>query len=549
MADATRKALLGQFYTSRALADCMVAMASPTASRVLEPSCGPGVFLEALAARGYEDITGIDIDPDNVAAAAARMAGHPGVRVRLGDFLATDPADTYDLIIGNPPYVHWNRLDPRIRERVRRDPFWTPLVNGEWDLLYLFIAWAVRLLRDGGECIFIVPYNWFTATYAASLRRYLTEQGQFVRILHFGEFKLFADAYPNCVIVQYRKGHLNPAPPIWVGDFSGRRGGVEACLAPLQERLPTRHEADATYDVVDGEWRFFTMPQLDAQEIWYLAGPEARRRAEEVERGCAGGVLGDIADVGVGLVSGCDAAFALTRADMEALPEAERAQCIQCVKAAHCRRYTIAGSAPFLFPTAADDAALAAQSPVTHAHLARHRSALEARYLAKRTKWYEWATVRNLALFARVRDAGKIFIPSIDRAPRPRFGYTEAPVLGAGDVVCIAPRADTREDVRYLLAWLNSAAVADWYVVKGSRTGQRARYTQSYLARVPTPAIDWSDPSEVASHTAIVEHVRRRIVATDTAAQHDLERAIDHAFARLLEGRRDGTPVAHTPTS
>lgn len=68
------------------------------ADLVIEPSCGRGVFLQAIP----EDVPalGVEIDPA-LAADAVRLTGR---RVLVGDFCAVElPRPT--VIVGNPPFV------------------------------------------------------------------------------------------------------------------------------------------------------------------------------------------------------------------------------------------------------------------------------------------------------------------------------------------------------------------------------------------------------------------------------------------------------------
>jgi predicted O-methyltransferase YrrM len=71
---------------------------------ILEPGCGTGLFLslmpEALA--GKTSLTGVEADP-----ITARIAQRlfPDAWIRAEDFTKARLAETFDLAIGNPPYV------------------------------------------------------------------------------------------------------------------------------------------------------------------------------------------------------------------------------------------------------------------------------------------------------------------------------------------------------------------------------------------------------------------------------------------------------------
>src|SRR5262249_50552894 len=89
------RADLGQVLTPPPVADLVLSLALdgfPPAARVLDPSCGDGVFLARAAARGVR-AAGIEIDP--ALAAAAAVHGD----VRCGDFFAETPGE-HDVIVG-----------------------------------------------------------------------------------------------------------------------------------------------------------------------------------------------------------------------------------------------------------------------------------------------------------------------------------------------------------------------------------------------------------------------------------------------------------------
>lgn len=536
----SHKVSLGQFYTSAPVADLMVSLTGKeTSARVLEPSCGPGAFLTALARAGFGDLTGVDLDPANVA--AARSAA-PGARIVEGDFLRFEDREGFDLVIGNPPYVRWGNLDASTRAELLTSPRWSGLANGQWDLLYAFMVHALSLLRAGGELIFIVPANWMASTYAASLRRHLRGQGGFEALIHFSEFKLFADCYPNCLILRYRKG-ADPAR-LWVAEYTGRRGEVEQVLAGLQAPLEElRRSGDQEIERREGPWHVFTAPQFVPDEPWFLIPAPERARAEANERMCRGAVLGDHADIGVGVVSGRDVAYELTPGELAEVPDAERRLVRGFVKAGNCTRYRVEGATTMLFPEGLSELELRASAPWTAARLEGDREQLEARYRSASRPWFAWATIRNMPLLERTRGLGKIFVPGRDRSSRPRFAYTEQDLMGAGDTVMIAPRAGAREDVRFLLAWLNSARVATWYRHNGARMGERARYTPPFLAAIPFPAIDWDDPLEAGVHERVSALAGRRAGTKEGSEAEAIEEGIEEELDRL-EAHRKGTPAA-----
>jgi len=524
---ARRKVQLGQFYTSRPIADFMVGLAdAPTpATRALEPGIGAGVFLDALLDAGFNRPVGFDLDEGNVQAAHDRLGDL--AQVTHSDFLDVPAAGAYDLVVGNPPYVAWGNLDDATRRRLLEDPFWAPLSNGQWDLLYAFIIWGAQQLRPGGQLIYIVPFNWFNSTYAATLRGHLAKEGQFEDLIHFGEFKLFADCYPNCLIFSWRKG-AQPSRP-FVVEYDGAKGPVQPVIDQLTQVYSRRTHA-AGYRHTDGLWSAFTQPQPKAGELWYLADDATRERIDRLESACDRQTLAGAAQIAVGMVSGRDSAYLIDPDSSH--NEQEREAIAQVVKARSLRPFAVGATQPMIFADhITDEATLRCQLPVLHAHLSGHREALEGRYLSAGKQWWQWATVRNLEA---VRDAKRsvIWVPCIDRSPVIRAARSQPGLLAGGDVLAIIAHPGLPEDDRYLLGWLNSSAVNDWYRVKGSRTGRRIRYTQAYMQHVPLRRINFDDPAQVSCHDRICDAVSE---AESGAINEQQARArIDQQVAALL---------------
>lgn len=529
----SKKVRLGQFYTSESVTEFMVTLSSKSRdARVLEAGYGEGAFLESLLNAGYRDLVGYDIDPVNQRAVQAKYGAT--VDARLQNYLLSPREEHYDLIIGNPPYVQWNNIDQETRSLLQEQPFWKQYSNGEWDLLYAFIIWSVEKLAADGELVFIVPYNWFNATYAASLRRYLAERGHFEALLHFSEYKLFADCAPNAIIFKYRKGDQPRFPYIKVAEFAGRRGATPDLIASARAGL-AELPGDEPAERQEGDWSFFTNQHLPADDVWYLATPSQEQQVRELEAATRGKVLSEFLDVAVGVVSGYDQAFALTEAQAQDLPAGERSLVERLVKARGCARYGTADSESFLFTESVhDEDELRTRYPAVYAHLMRYRESLEARYQQKR-EWWQWATIRNIVLFRQQASQPKIFVPGIDRSRVARFALSSAPVLGSGDVICVAAKKDLAESMLYVLGWLNSSTVNTWYGIKGSRTGHRTRYTQAYVSRIPYRPIDFGEPEEVLLHDRVVAASARALAAfAGTPERTQAEDEVDQAVETLL---------------
>ncbi|MGH8998890.1 MAG: hypothetical protein ACRDY7_05810 [Acidimicrobiia bacterium] len=169
----------GAYYTPSVAATVLAGFAlDGGARRILEPSMGEGVFVDALAVegrrRGVEpDVWGVEIDPAAHAATVAR-GGLPPERARCADFLAVRPFPV-DAVVGNPPFVRLRHLPaPQARRAaavaegalgVAMDPsgsVWMP-----------FVLHATRFLARRGRLALVLPYDATYVRYARPLWRHL----------------------------------------------------------------------------------------------------------------------------------------------------------------------------------------------------------------------------------------------------------------------------------------------------------------------------------------------------------------------------------------
>jgi adenine-specific DNA-methyltransferase len=179
---------LGQFFTPPHIVTEMVNLIENNGV-IIEPSCGPGAFLEQLP----QCTIGIELDPS---------LAHPNAII-MDFFDCTVQADT---IIGNPPYVRYQDIHPVTHPKLPNG------FDNRSNLYLFFIEHSMNLLKDNGELIFIVPRDFIKTTSALQLNERLFNNGGFTYWHEFGDEKVFADASPNVAIFRWVKGGTHTIP-------------------------------------------------------------------------------------------------------------------------------------------------------------------------------------------------------------------------------------------------------------------------------------------------------------------------------------------------
>jgi len=198
---------LGAFYSPQQLVEPMVAWALTRADqKVLDPSCGDGVFLETAARRlqhlgaSPERIASllraVDLNPDAVRVTRYRLGfelGLPFDNVQVDSFFALPPPgvlfgspEEVDVVIGNPPYIRYQEFSGIARrDALERAAYAGVKLNRLASSWAHFVAHAAGFLRPGGRLALILPAELIHATYAAPLRKHLRRLFKEVHVVSF----------------------------------------------------------------------------------------------------------------------------------------------------------------------------------------------------------------------------------------------------------------------------------------------------------------------------------------------------------------------------
>ena len=213
--DSSEQKLRGAYYTPLQLANAMVNLvASQNITNVLEPSCGDGVFLDSLASlnliNDIPNITAVEIEPDEAAKVGNNYKDKVNVHVLNEDFLGfyqrVYGKETYDLILGNPPYIRYQYLTEEQREiqssiLTSHGMKSNKLINA-W---VAFLVACVQLLSENGKIAFVIPAEILQVVYAEDLRLFLSNQLSKITLLTFEQL-VFPDIEQEILVFIGEKG-------------------------------------------------------------------------------------------------------------------------------------------------------------------------------------------------------------------------------------------------------------------------------------------------------------------------------------------------------
>lgn len=301
----------GAFFTPDRVAEFVTRWAVRTSSDVvLEPSCGEAAFLVQAARRlrslradpgaSYDSIQlfGVELH-DASARTAKRLVESEGEQVSIttSDFFLVEPANRFDVVIGNPPYVRYQEFAGPARERSR-----SAAIRAGVNLTALASSWAAftvhaaLFLKTGGRMGLVLPAELLSVNYAAQVRRFLMETFREVSIVLFEE-RVFPGVLEEVVLLLadgYKVGSANHAsifqvrnPDQLASDLSGYRWTPSAPDAKWTPSL-LASDAHAAYEGVVGSvaftgletWGDTTLGMVTGNNKFFTLSPERFRQLE-----------------------------------------------------------------------------------------------------------------------------------------------------------------------------------------------------------------------------------------------------------------------------
>lgn len=302
--DSSVQKLRGAYYTPLPLAEMMVRLfANRTdCKNVLEPSCGDGVFLDALIKAGcinrYASVDAVEIDEAEARKVEARMKSYKNVKVINKDFFdfykANGEFAQYDLILGNPPYIRYQYLEENQRELMSdilmsQGMKANKLVN-TW---VGFIVSCVKLLRKNGIIAFVVPAEIMQVAYAEDLRLFLSDNLSKITLITFEEL-----VFPN----------IEQEIIVFIGEKGDEEKGIRI--------VELNNLGDLELFDIDANG-FQKLQHVHEKWTKYFTGVEENALVKQIREDKRFQKLSDIALINIGITTGNNKYFSAKRETVE----------------------------------------------------------------------------------------------------------------------------------------------------------------------------------------------------------------------------------------
>lgn len=260
----------------------------PTPVDFGDPALGNGIFFATLKqlvpAQSIRSAIGVEL---NAARASTVRAKWDDLYVHRGDFVEDRPAAPRSLIVANPPYLRFQKLDRQraIRWSERLGRALNITIDGRSDLYVYFVLAAHAWMQDGAVACWILPTEFMSSHYGAALREYLTTRVTLLRLHTFDrDDPIFENAKVTSVVVLLRNDLPEPENEVLVSS-----GGLLS--NPSSRKL-------------------IGLSTLRRARRWSLTSPTRRSLAQRSRS--EHGLVGDLFRTGRGIATGANSWFLLS---------------------------------------------------------------------------------------------------------------------------------------------------------------------------------------------------------------------------------------------
>ena len=520
----------------------------PDALTILDPACGDGQLLQALAERVTNrptTLVGFETDAAAVLAAKARLASESNrmIDIRNEDFLdfalrQTNPG--FDIVIANPPYVRTQVLG-QLRSKQLASQFG---LHGRVDLYQAFLFALTKVLKEGGWLGALTSNRFLYTQAGQSTRNLLATRYQIHELFDLGDTRLFEATVLPAVFVAQRsmadQAHQcqnNRLSPKFVrverSPGKARPGTTKPTTTDLLSEIESRLGESSTRLVCQGREYLAESGglKINGGAPWCLESTSNQQWLNHVIRKKRWSI-GDIAKVKVGIKTTADHVF--IRNDWQQLPVAARPEeelLRPLLTHQAARRWSgLPAVVRVLYPYENQRA----RTPIDLKHFPRgqvylnqFRQRLAARkYLMNAGRcWFEiWVPHRPADW-----SVPKVVWPDISKEPK--FFLDRDGCIVNGDCYWIKLKPGQPEEWLYLiLAVANSQLALKFYDYRfhNKLYGQRRRFMSQYVKQFPLP-----DPDRSVSQTIIArvkQLLRDNEQSTRESVEAELEELVHQAF-------------------
>ena len=435
----------------------------------------------------------------------------------------------FDIIIGNPPYVAFQRMEVETKKALQNLKYKTFENTG--DIYAIFYERGQQLLRDRGILSFITSRQWMQASYGKSLRKFLATDTNPIQLIDFGQAKIFegATVFVNILLFEKRKNQNKLWACLIPTDYDVEHGNLTTFFAANKQKIE---------NLTENTWSVSNAQHLH-EHIKKIGKPLSEWNNIDFFRG---------------ITSGLNEAFHIDELTKNELinQDSKNSKIIKSLlRGKDIKRYNYDFEnfymlfIPWHFPLQNDNSITCSSEkaetafkndyPAIYNHLLKFKNELSSRNQSETGIRYEWyALQRYGADFWENFEKPKIvWIEISDRA---NYAYDDKGMYLTNSAYFLTCKSDN-VSLKYLLAVLNSKVADFYFSQKTARiAGGRMRYTKQYVEQIPVPEIPIEQQKPFIALVDFILFLKKQPLhdSTDKIMSFFFEHVIDVAVTELF---------------
>ncbi len=487
--------------------------------------------------------------------------------------------ESYDLVIGNPPYLG-EKGHKELFNTLKNTQLGKAHYCGKMDLSYYFVARALEILKPSGILTYIMTNYFITADGAKKLRENIRANATFIELINFNNINIFEEAKgQHNIIFSLRKNSDIKNDDI--KNCNRKDGNVENInvINCVSTENQSRDDIDTgtllSHNNCDGVHVYQcdedTLYQKDGKIVIYSDIRHSQILSYYEQ--CCDSHWGDIFEIKQGLVSGADR---LTKRHIDKILTNEHVEKYDLKEdmpifvftddeilhykiERHCLRKFYKNSdishyilnsksvhsrvkntlwIPYTNGMSEDE--LQQKSPRLYAHLLKFYPILAKRREVKQgsRKWYELHWHRTQDLF----ETDKIVVPQ--RNIQNKFAFVDIPMYASADVYYFKfkNKLPTKREWYYHLAMANSSILYMWLYNRGKKKGRTLELYAQPLKAVKVISYkneDWQNQIIEIVGEYIDSHKNKVSMETDLLVEtkfinNSMENISEHTTENIL---------------
>lgn len=442
------------------------------------------------------------------------------------EFPFLNDTEGFDAIIGNPPYVRIQNLVRYVPEEIKyyqsaNSPY-SVAKKEATDKYYVFIQRAISLLNNQGFLGYIIPHKFFLIKGGVNLRKFISENSQLSKIVHFGVNQVFPHRSTYVAIVVLQKTPLDR--------FLFKRANSKSIASIMNQQ----YIEYSTENYKSDPWIFLSP---ETSSIFKKLYTRSHKRLKEVS------------DICVGLQTSADWIYILEIESETPLTykfiqqgkeyEIEKEICLPCLYDVSFTNFdTVTPNTIIIFPYTVNNekAELFSESyfekqfPLGWKYLNDFKPELVKRNLnGKSPKWYQFGRSQSLTRF---HNTDKLIWSVLATKAPYAIDKQNSQFTGGGNGPYYSLVRTSTYSLEYLMGIL-SHPIIEAMVKSGASEFRGAYYShgKQFLENIPIPIIDDTDPEQKILHDGIIKIVKNLIT---TKAQISTEYTKRNMLSRKM---------------